>query len=156
MDIKLATQNHGSNQVYIKGPQEYEPRTVEEMREITLQRAKQTLKDLKVYEGGKLISPMARSGLNCIKVKIGYGKRNLALFKFGDGATEKRHNADTVKERRSEAIATIKTAIDIIKGGGMNEHFAAFLVTRRTSSKNGTKKLKNKSGLKLVPEKEAV
>jgi len=156
MDIKLAMEARGSNQVYIKGPHEYEPRTVEEMREITLQRAKQTLKDLKVYEGGKLISPMARSGLNCIKIKIGYGSRNAALFEYDDGATERRLNADTVEERRSAAIEIIKDSIDSIKEGGMDEHFAAFLVTRRTSSKNGTKKLKNKSGLKLVPEKEAV
>jgi hypothetical protein len=156
MDIKLATQNHGSNQVYIKGPQEYEPRTVEEMRETTLQRAKQTLKHLKAYEGGTLTSPMAKSGLNCIKVKIGYGKRNAALFDYDDGANERRLNADTVEERRSAAIEIIKDSIDSIKEGGMDEHFAAFLVTRRTSSKNGTKKLKNKSGLKLVPEKEAV
>ena len=153
MDIKEAMEARGSNQVYIKGPQEYVPQTVEEMREITLKRAKQTLKDLKQYEGGKLTSPMAKSGLNCIKVKIGYGSRNAALFKFGDGENEKRHNAATVKERRSEAIETIKTAIDIIKDGGMNEHFAAFLVTRRTRSKNGTKNLKSKP--QLVSEKAA-
>ena len=153
MNIKVATQNHGSNAVYIKGPPEYVPQTVEEMRETTLQRAKQTLKNLKQYEGGKLISPMAKSGLNCIKVKIGYGKRNAALFDYDDGVNERRLNAATVKERREAAIEIIKDSIDSIKQGGMDEYFAAFLVTRRTSSKNGTKKLKNKP--QLVSEKAA-
>lgn len=156
MDIKLATQNHGSNEVYIKGKIEYVPQTVEEMRENVLNRAKQTLKDLKQYEGGKLTSPMAKSGLNCIKVKIGYGKRNAALFDYDDGANERRLNAATVKERRSAAIEIIKNSIDSIKQGGMDEYLAAFLVTRRTRSKNGTNAVsqKTKKTPHLVSEAE--
>lgn len=139
MDIITATQNAGTNTVYIKGAPEYEAQTVENMRAELLKRAKQTLKALKAYEGGKLAAPMARSGLNCIKVKIGYGKRNAALFEYADGTNERRHNADTVAERRAAAIETVKTAITSIKAGGVDQYLQAFLESRRTRSKAGSK-----------------
>jgi hypothetical protein len=145
MDIKLTTQNHGSNEVYTKGDIEYVPQTVDKMRENVLQRAKQTLKLLKQYEGGKLTSPMAKSGLNCIKIKIGYGSRNAALFEYDDGATERRLNADTVEERRSAAIEIIKNSIDSIKQGGMDKYLSEFLVSRQTRSINGTNAVSQKA-----------
>jgi hypothetical protein len=156
MDIKVATQNAGSNEVYTKGEVEYEAQTVENMRENVLKRAKQTLKELKAYQGGPLNAPMARSGRNCIKVKIGYGKRNAALFEYGKDETERRHNADTVEQRREAAIATIKTAIASIKAGGLDKYLEAYLITRRTRSTNGTKVVqKYKVAPHLVGEKAA-
>ena len=142
MDIIAATQNFGSNEVYTKGPQKYAAQTVEKMRYDVLKRAKQTLKVLKAYEGGKLAAPMARSGRNCIKVKIGYGKHNAALFDYGTDAnenpiTELRHNADTVAERRKAAMATIKQAIACIKMGGLDSHLEAYLSSRQTRSAAG-------------------
>lgn len=142
MDIIAATQNFGSHEVYTKGPQEYEAQTVENMRADVLKRAKQTLKALKAYEGGKLAAPMARSGRNCIKVKIGYGKRNAALFEYGTDEndkpiTELRHNANTVSERRAAAMATIKKAIASIKKGGLDSYLEAYLTSRQDRSAKG-------------------
>lgn len=137
MDIIAATQNFGTNEVYTKGPKEYEAQTVENMRADVLKRAKQTLKALKAYEGGKLTAPMARSGRNCIKVKIGYGKRNAALFEYAKDQTELRHNADTVAERRKKAIATIKQAIASIKMGGLDNYLEAYLTSRQERSAKG-------------------
>ncbi|NRQ27748.1 hypothetical protein [Aliiroseovarius sp. xm-g-7] len=148
MDIIAATQNFGTNEVYTKGPQEYEAQTVENMRADVLKRAKQTLKALKAYEGGKLAAPMARSGRNCIKVKIGYGKRNAALFDYGTDAkenpiTELRHNADTASERRKAAIATVKQAIASIKMGGLDSYLEAYLTSRQTRSAAGADAARN-------------
>ena len=142
MDIIAATQNFGTHEVYTKVRQEYEAQTVENMRADVLKRAKQTLKALKAYEGGKLAAPMARSGRNCIKVKIGYGKRNAALFAYGtdekeNPITDLRHNADTVAERRKKAIATIKQAIASIKMGGLDSYLEAYLTSRQERSAKG-------------------
>jgi hypothetical protein len=156
MDIIAATQNAGSNEVYTKGEQEYEAQTVENMRADVLKRAKQTLKELKTYQGGALNAPMARSGRNCIKVKIGYGKRNAALFEYENGKIERRHNADTVEERREAAIDTIKLAIGSIKVGGLDKYLESYLITRRTRSTNGTKAVqKPKKAPHLVEQKAA-
>ncbi len=156
MDIKAATQNAGSHTVYTKGEVEYEAQTVENMRADVLKRAKQTLKALKAYESGALNAPMARSGRNCIKVKIGYGKRNAALFEYEKDKNDLRHNADTVEERRAAAIDTIKTAITSIKAGGLDRYLEAYLTTRRTRSINGTNAVqKQKKVPHLVSEQSA-
>ena len=156
MDIKAATKNAGSHEVYTKGEVEYEAQTVENMRENVLKRAKQTLKELKTYQGGQLNAPMARSGRNCIKVKIGYGSRNAALFEYEKDQNDLRHNADTVEERREAAIDTIKTAIASIKAGGLDKYLEAYLITRRTRSINGTQAVqKPKKTPHLVGEKAA-
>ena len=148
MDIIETTKNYGSSEVYTKEPKEYEAQTVEGMRADILKRAKQTLKALKAYKGGALKAPMARSGRNCIKVKIGHGKRNTALFSYGETEkghpiTERRHNADTVSERRQAAITTVKASIASIKSGGLDKYLAEYLHDRRKNSKKGSDKVKN-------------
>lgn len=156
MDIKAATQKTGSHEVYTKGEVEYEAQTVENMRFDVLKRAKQTLKALKAYEGGVLSAPMARSGRNCIKIKIGYGKRNAALFEYEKDKNDLRHNGDTVEERREAAISTMKTAISSIKSGGLDKYLEAYLSTRRTRSINGTRAVqKAKKAPHLVSEQTA-
>lgn len=151
MDIIAATQNAGSNKVYTKGEQEYEAQTVENMRADVLKRAKQTLKALKVYEGGALNAPMARSGRNCIKVKIGYGKRNSALFKYADGSKERRLNYDTVAERRSKAIEQMKAAIDSIKTGGLDKYLESYLTSRRDHAEKGGEAVKKPDNVAKLP-----
>lgn len=91
---------------------------------------------------------MARSGRNCIKVKIGYGKRNAALFEYGTTAkgkpiTDLRHNADTVAERRAAAMATIKQAIASIKMGGLDNYLEAYLTSRQKRSAAGADVTRN-------------
>ena len=99
---------------------------------------------------------MARSGRNCIKIKIGYGKRNAALFEYEKEKNYLRHNGDTVEERREAAISTIKTAISSIKAGGLDKYLDAYLTTRRARSINGTRAVqKPKKTPHLVAEKSA-
>jgi len=131
MDIKLATQNVGSNEVYIKGDIEYVPQAVEKNRKKVIKRAMQTLKHLKAYDGGKLSSPMAKAGLNCIKIKIGYSERNEYLFHELEQISELRIYGATVEERRIWAVEAIENLIEDVKEGLMDGNLEPYLSTPR-------------------------
>ena len=128
MDIELATQNVGSNEVYIK---ESVPQAVEKNRKKVIKRAMKTLKHLKAYDGGKLSSPMAKAGLNCIKLKIGYSDRNKGFFEVLEQISELRMYGATVEERRGEAIKTIENFIEDVKFGDVDLDLENYLSTPR-------------------------
>jgi len=131
MDIELATQNVGSNEVYIKGDIEYVPQAVEKNRKKVIKRAMQTLKHLKAYDGGTLSSPMAKAGLNCIKVKIGYSDRNKGFFEELECISELRIYGATVEERRSNAVEAIENLIEDVKDGDVDLDLENYLSTPR-------------------------
>jgi hypothetical protein len=62
----------------------YQGQTVTDMRQDIITRAQETITALESYEGGTLRAPMARSIRNGIRIKIGYGKRNVGFFE-GEG-----------------------------------------------------------------------
>lgn len=59
--------------------------TITDMRQDMITRAQQTIEALNDYQGGVLRAPMARSIRNGLRVKLGYGKRNVGFF-VGEGA----------------------------------------------------------------------
>lgn len=62
----------------------YQGQTVTDMRNDMVERAQATIDALEGYERGALRAPMARSIRNGIKVKVGYGKRNVGFFEGKD------------------------------------------------------------------------
>lgn len=75
------TANLGSTQKPGKAKKaKYQGQTVTDMRSDLISRAQATIDALEGYERGALRAPMAHSVQNAIKVKIGYGKRNVGFF----------------------------------------------------------------------------
>jgi hypothetical protein len=103
----------------------YQGQTVTDMRNDMVERAQATIDALEGYERGALRAPMARSVRNGIKVKIGYGKRNVGFF-------EDKEDKDTkpvaiVSDRyfaRSEAFiaaAYLRKIINLVNAGEFDE-----------------------------------
>lgn len=79
------TANLGTTGALSKAPERaYQGQTIPDMREDIVSRAQQTIEALQSYQGGPLREPMARSIRNGLRVKIGYGKRNVGFFN-GEG-----------------------------------------------------------------------
>ena len=58
----------------------HQGQTITDMRRDIVSRAQQTIEALQAYQGGPLRAPMARSIRNGLRVKLGYGKRNVGFF----------------------------------------------------------------------------
>ena len=79
------TANLGTTGTLSKQPKRaYQGQTITDMRQDIVSRAQQTIEALGSYQGGPLREPMARSIRNGLRVKIGYGKRNVGFFN-GEG-----------------------------------------------------------------------
>ena len=102
----------------VAAKRKYHHTTVTDMRDDLITRAQTTIKAIKVYESGKLSSPMAHNIQNGIEVNIGYGKRNT---RFYEGPKENRSliipEFVVPRSRKILAIEYLEDAIASIKSG---------------------------------------
>lgn len=130
-----------STEAFHLGKPEYEHITLEQMRTNVVARAQETLEALKAYETGALDAPMAKTGLNCIRIKIGYGAKNEALWTFTDaiGADTDtlRANGRTRAEQRHKAIAFFTAAIPAIEDGCLDVAIQEKLQSYRARAEKG-------------------
>lgn len=103
----------------------YQGQTVTDMRNDMVERAQATIDALEGYERGALRAPMARSVRNGIKVKVGYGKRNVGFFEDTEDKDAK--PVAIVSDRyfaRSEAFiaaAYLQKIINLVNAGEFDE-----------------------------------
>ena len=148
-DIQSLAKQLLSTEKLFLGKPEYERITIEQMRENVLNRAKDTLDALKDYEGGSLDAPMARTGLNAIVIKIGYGDKNEALVSFLDEINEEkaefRANGKTRDEQKKRAVEFFKAIIPAIEAGSLDEKLNEKLKSYQERSKKGKEIRKQKA-----------
>jgi hypothetical protein len=96
----------------------YQGQTINDMRQDLVIRAQQTIEALESYQGGQLRAPMARSIRNGLRVKLGYGKRNVGFF---DVEGEERVAIIPDRNfRRNEAFAAavyLKKLVEAVNAG---------------------------------------
>lgn len=103
----------------------YQGQTVTDMRNDMVERAQATIDALEGYERGALRAPMARSVRNGVKVKIGYGKRNVGFFEDNEDKDAK--PVAIVSDRyfsRGEAFiaaAYLRKIINLVNAGEFDE-----------------------------------
>lgn len=103
----------------------YQGQTVTDMRNDMVERAQATIDALEGYERGALRAPMARSVRNAIKVKVGYGKRNVGFFEDKEDKDAK--PVAIVADRyfaRGEAFiaaAYLRKIINLVNAGEFDE-----------------------------------
>lgn len=117
----------------------YQGQTVTDMRRDLAERAQATIDVLEAYERGTFRAPMACSVQNAIKVKIGYGKRNVGFF---EGKGDDRVSIISVRYfARSEAFiaaAYLRKIVNLLNAGEFDELLA------QTLAKMSAKLPKNK------------
>jgi hypothetical protein len=138
-----------STEKLVLGKPEYQRITFEEMRDDVVSRATATLEALQVYQEGELQAPMAWTGQNAIIIKIGYGSKNEALWKFeneiGETQTELRANARTREEQRDKAISFFEKAIPAIEQGALDKAIKDKLESYRERGERGKEARKEKA-----------
>lgn len=148
-DIQRLAAQLLSTEKLVLGKPEYERITLKQMRENVLSRAKATLDALKEYEGGSLDAPMARTGLNAIVIKIGYGDKNEALVSFTDEINEEkaefRANGKTREEQKERAIKFFEALIPAIEAGSLDEKLNEKLKSYQERSEKGKEARKQKA-----------
>lgn len=132
-----------STEPLFKGKPVYERVTLEQVRDDVITRAKHTLEVIQAYEGGPLKAPMARSKLNAIAIKIGYGAKNEALIDLGTDRNGKklkykRANGLTVEERKRTAIEFFESLIPLIEEGALDDAIEAKLASFRARGVKAT------------------
>lgn len=159
-DIQSLAKQLLSTEKLVLGKPEYERITLEQMRENVLSRAKATLAALKEYEGGSLDAPMARTGLNAIVIKIGYGDKNEALVSFLDEINEEkaefRANGKTRDEQKERAVAFFKAIIPAIEAGDLDAKIKEKLKSYQERGEKGKKARKKKAQLRAESKRNSL
>ena len=100
----------------------HQGQTITDMRQDIVSRAQLTIEALKAYQGGVLRAPMARSIRNGLRVKVGYGKRNVGFF---EGKGETRVAIIPEKSfRHNEAVAAavyMEKLVEAVNAGEFDE-----------------------------------
>jgi hypothetical protein len=149
-----------STEKLVLGKPEYQRITLEQMRENVLTRAKETLEALNAYEGGVLDAPMARTGLNAIVIKIGYGDKNEALVSFLDEINEEkaefRANGVTREEQKERAVEFFEAIIPAIEAGGLDEKIKEKLKSYQERGEKGKEARKKKAQLRAEAKRNSL
>lgn len=137
---EIAAQFGGTTDKLVKGPKEYDPRTVEGMAGTVIKRIDETIEVLTAYEGGKLSAPMARLVRNGFAIKIGYGSKNESI----PGVEVQRFWF----ENQPEAVSYLMAMKEAFIAGQLNENLEELLESYRERAELGKEARRAK---KVVP-----
>jgi hypothetical protein len=107
--------NFGTTEKLKSNKQAQPKRTIDEMREDLISRAQLTIAAIEGYDGGKLKAHMVKTVRHGFAVKVGYGKKNEVVLRFGE--KEERFFR---REQPEQAIAYLAKIISGLEGGELD------------------------------------